>query len=58
MDEWRRPELIVLVRGKPEEAVLTACKTSGILGDPNNAFGYCYQGGVSFCAECSQISAS
>jgi hypothetical protein len=23
---WSGPELIVLVRGKPEEAVLTACK--------------------------------
>ena len=27
--EWKKPELIVLVRGKPEEAVLTACKVSG-----------------------------
>jgi hypothetical protein len=24
--EWAKPELIVLVRSKPEEAVLTACK--------------------------------
>jgi len=24
--EWSEPELIVLVRSKPEEAVLTACK--------------------------------
>ena len=23
---WSKPELIVLVRGKPEEAVLVACK--------------------------------
>lgn len=23
---WSRPELIVLVRGRPEEAVLTGCK--------------------------------
>ena len=26
---WSKPELIVLVRGKPEEAVLGACKTTG-----------------------------
>jgi hypothetical protein len=26
--EWRTPELIVLVRGRPEEAVLAGCKTS------------------------------
>ncbi len=25
---WVTPELIVLVRSKPEEAVLTACKSS------------------------------
>jgi len=24
--EWKTPELIVLVRNKPEEAVLSACK--------------------------------
>jgi hypothetical protein len=27
--QWKQPELIVLVRGKPEEAVLTACKGNG-----------------------------
>lgn len=26
---WSRPELIVLVRSGPEEAVLDACKTTG-----------------------------
>ncbi len=25
---WTRPQLIVLVRGKPEESVLQACKTT------------------------------
>jgi len=25
---WQKPELIVLVRSKPEEAVLIACKSS------------------------------
>ena len=30
---WEKPELIVLVRSKPEEAVLTGCKTEvGPLG--------------------------
>jgi hypothetical protein len=28
---WVRPELIVLVRGRPEEAVLTACKGHGLV---------------------------
>ena len=26
--EWKTPELIILVRSKPEEAVLAACKTN------------------------------
>jgi hypothetical protein len=30
--EWKTPELIVLVRGKPEEAVLAACKKGGMAG--------------------------
>jgi hypothetical protein len=30
--EWQVPELIVLVRSRPEEQVLAACKTPGIRG--------------------------
>ena len=30
--EWSEPELIVLVRSKPEEAVLSGCKGSGSPG--------------------------
>jgi hypothetical protein len=26
--QWQKPELIVLVRNKPEETVLTACKVT------------------------------
>jgi hypothetical protein len=29
---WRTPELMVLVRSRPEESVLTACKGGGMLG--------------------------
>lgn len=41
---WSKPELVVLVRSKPEEAVLAACKT--IFADPggqNNELGMCEQ---------------
>ena len=31
-DTWQKPELIVLVRNKPEEAVLAACKGPAISG--------------------------
>ena len=29
---WRKPELVVLVRNKPEESVLVACKAQGFPG--------------------------
>jgi len=40
--EWKTPELIVLVRSKPEEAVLAACKTpSGYTPGPNTTIKKC-----------------
>lgn len=33
--EWRKPELVVLVRSKPEEDVLVICKASTVRGGPN-----------------------
>jgi len=34
--EWKTPELIVLVRSKPEEAVLTFCKGNGTTKSGSN----------------------
>lgn len=35
--KWKKPQLIVLVRGRPEESVLTVCKYyDGIISGPNN----------------------
>lgn len=28
---WKKPELIVLVRSRPEESVLGFCKTGGVI---------------------------
>jgi hypothetical protein len=33
---WRRPELVVLVRSRPEEAVLTACKGNAGVNTPDS----------------------
>jgi hypothetical protein len=54
MDEptriWSKPELIVLVRGGPEEAVLTACKRDGEVGPgPYNNWCVAFDG---FCVAC------
>ena len=33
--EWRKPELIVLVRSKPDETILVICKATTGRGGPN-----------------------
>ncbi|MFO7685077.1 MAG: hypothetical protein R6V60_03200 [Desulfobacterales bacterium] len=32
--KWKKPELIVLQKGQPQEAVLTNCKAPSVSGDP------------------------
>ena len=53
---WVEPELIVLVRHKPEEAVLFACKaqTSGDGAEASNDG--CRE--VSACGMCTSVSSS
>lgn len=48
---WKQPELIVLVRNKPEEAVLSACKGSVQGTDPAEAEAACLE--VTNCGQCS-----
>lgn len=38
---WRRPELIVLVRERPEESVLTTCKIMRANGGMRSLFNEC-----------------
>ncbi|MBU1523187.1 MAG: hypothetical protein KKG50_00820 [Candidatus Omnitrophica bacterium] len=46
--KWTTPQLIVLVRGKPEEGVLVTCKTEqaggGDFGSPLNIVDSCVTG--------------
>jgi hypothetical protein len=35
--EWEKPQLIVLARGEPEEAVLGLCKASGSGSGPGGS---------------------
>jgi hypothetical protein len=48
---WSKPELIVLERGGPEEAVLLACKTGAVVTSATGTTGGCalWQGE---CLEC------
>lgn len=52
---WVKPELIILVRSKPEEAVLTGCKTAETGNAQGVILNYCF--GV-LCAPCSDPFAS
>lgn len=56
--KWQKPELIALVRSKPEEAVMTACKTYMNINGPQSSQGDCYSGNQSNCSACSDRSSS
>ena len=58
---WCEPALIVLVRGKPEEAILGACKTSVVGGTDARGSSWFYDGcstSTGTCAVCSLRAAS
>ncbi len=54
--EWTKPELLVLVRNKPEEAVLVICKFSGG-GVPTSQAGGCMREFYG-CSNCDTIGTS
>lgn len=55
--EWATPELLVLVRSHPEEAVLTACKFfTASPGQPEAANGWCALN-VPLCATTCELGA-
>ena len=58
-EKWQSPELIVLVRSKPEEAILSGCKHGGQPpgGSPNDQAMACYIGAAA-CALCEPFRAS
>lgn len=57
--KWSRPELIVLARSNPEEAVLTFCKriAPSSLGPADNQTG-CDDGDAGTCRNCQARSGS
>ena len=60
MKTWQKPQLIVLVRSKPEEAILTFCK--GTTGNaPNQTNVGCWgtgPGSLSMCGACESPAES
>jgi hypothetical protein len=47
--KWKEPELIVMVRNKPEEAVLMACKADGIGGPTGQGAANCRSAAGGLC---------
>ena len=39
---WSKPELVVIARSQPEEAVLTACKGDGAITNAGGKNGDCF----------------
>ena len=56
---WQKPKLVVLVKGRPEEYVLAACKTGGVATEvtPSINEGDCRQNLVN-CEDCSSLAGS
>ena len=58
--DWEKPELIVLVRNKPEEAVLSACKNSEVSAGYSNYDAGCIRekSAYPWCAACNTTAGS
>lgn len=52
--KWKKPELIVLQKGQPQEALRSACKAPSIPGDPQpEPIGqYCGNNKLGACQNC------
>jgi hypothetical protein len=55
---WCKPELIVIVRGRPEEAVLGFCKDNGRNGGTTVEFYGCQMGQPACPSQCRNSEAS
>jgi hypothetical protein len=49
---WNQPELIVLLRGQPEESVLEHCKTQSVGINPGTYAQHCGYVAQNRCASC------
>ena len=56
--DWVKPELVILTRNKPQEAVLQNCKGIGSGANQNNNSCLYDSGSYSDCDPCNNISRS
>jgi hypothetical protein len=56
---WQKPEMTVLVRSRPEEAVLAACKQPGSATGPSTAKNDCLTHVSNVCiGDCTVVASS
>jgi hypothetical protein len=56
MKAWEKPRLIVLVRGRPEAALLVYCKGVPLQGDPSTELQGCaIYDPTFFCLDCYSV---
>lgn len=55
---WKKPELVIIARNKPEEAVLTGCKAAGNVSGPDGENTSCSEVGPGGCSMCAATMAS
>ena len=55
--QWEEPKLIILVRSRPEEAILSNCKGTELKGEPWNDVGNCYEY-TGTCLACDNLVTS
>jgi hypothetical protein len=48
---WLTPELVILVRSKPEETVLTVYKGDGTISSAESSFNECLVNEIDLCRE-------
>jgi hypothetical protein len=58
--EWQKPELVIMVRSTPEEAVLGGCKFFGPDKTHTGTYYFCshYEINISLCPECNLLRPS
>ena len=50
--KWEKPKLIILVRTRPEERVLTSCKTIDTTLGPGSSYSSCSKINLGVCIVC------
>ena len=55
--EWKKPQLIVVIRGSPEENVLTGCKGGVYVGGSSGSHGICSElYDIAKCNGCDSVT--